>query len=132
MLPTYNHLVFARVKDLANFYKDNASLPETPKLRGLIDNSKLLFSLPSNRVALEVVEGERIYRISLMSPDVNRLVFGWLVYIPQNRQLEIYTPDDPNIPLIQFKSKKAVFKNYSTLLDRAGLDTIFSKLYNVL
>lgn len=132
MLPTYNHLSFARVPNLANFYKDNSSLPETSKIRALIDNSKLLFSLPSSRIALECAEGEQIYRIILMTTDVKRTVFGYMIYVPGNRQLDIYNPTDPDTPLIQFKARKVAWKGYGTLLDKAGFDTLFSKLSNVL
>ena len=132
MLPTYNNLPFARVQSLASFYKDSSSLPETPKLRSLIENAKLLFSLPSSRVILECAEGERVYRITLLTTDVKRQVFGFMIYVPSNRQLDIYDVSDPEIPFLQFRAKKAVFKNYSHLLDKAGLDTLFTKLSNVL
>ena len=132
MLPTYNHISFAKVQNLAGFYKDSSNLPETTKLRSLIENAKLLFSLPSSRVILGCAEGERIYKITLLTADVSKQVFGFMIYIPDNRQLDIYDVSDQYTPLIQFKSKKAVFKNYSNLLDKAGLDTLFIKLSNVL
>lgn len=132
MLPTYNHLPFAKVQNLASFYKDSSSLPEIPKLRALIENAKLLFSLPSSRIILECAEGERVYRITLLTTDVKKQIFGFIIYIPDNRQLDIYDVSDQSIPLLQFKSKKAVFRNYSHLLYKAGLDTLFLKLSNVL
>ena len=131
MLSTsYNYLNFARVKDMNDLFKSN--LPEIPKVKSLIDNSCLLFSLPSNKVLLNVAEGERVYRIDLLSLGVNKAIFGILFYVPLNRQLDIYTADDPTIPIIQFKNKKAVWKNFSTLLDRAGLERIFDKLSNII
>lgn len=120
---------FALVQDMTDLFKSN--LPEIPKVKSLVDNSKLLFSLPSDRVILKVSEGDRVYRIDLQMPDVNRITFGWIVYIPKNRQLDVYTAESPNVPIIQYKGKKVAFKNYSTILDRAGLDKIFEKLYNI-
>ena len=131
MLSTrYNYLNFATVQDLADLYKQG--LPEMPKVKSLVDNAKSLFTLPSSRVVLLVAEGERVYKINLLMPDVNKALFGWLVYVPENRQLDIYTIDNSTVPLIQFKGKKVAFKNYETVLDRAGLDKLFEKLYNIL
>lgn len=131
MLSTrYNYLNFALVQDKTDIYKQ--ALPEMPKVKSLVDNAKLLFSLPPDRVVLLVAEGERVYRINLLMPDVNRALFGWMVYVPENRQLDIYSIDNPTIPLIQYKGKKVAFKNYETILDKAGLDKLFEKLYNIL
>ncbi len=133
MLSTsYNYMNFARVQDIADLYKQGRGLPEIPKIKSLIDNSCLLFSLPSNRIILNVAEGERVYRIDLLSPGVNKAQFGMIFYIPTNRQLDIYSSDDPTIPLIQFKARKVMWKNYVTLLDRAGVEKIFEKLSNVI
>lgn len=131
MLSTrYNYLSFATVQDQADLYKQG--LPEMPKVKALVDNAKSLFTLPSNRVVLLVAEGERVYKINLLMPDVNRALFGWIVYVPENRQLDIYSVDNSAVPLIQFRGKKVAFKNYSTVLDRSGLDKLFEKLYNIL
>ena len=132
MLSTiYNYQCkFSLVTDMTEFYKEK--LEEIPRIRSFINQIKLTFSLPTDRVILEVAEGERIYRITLLTTDVKRQVFGFMIYVPSNRQLDIYDVSDQDIPLIQFRSKKAVFKNYSHLLDKAGLDTLFLKLSNVL
>lgn len=121
---------FALVQDTSDLFKSN--LPEIPKVKSLVDNCKLLFSLPPDRVILRVSEGDRVYRIDLQMPDVNRIVFGWIVYVPRNRQLDIYTAESPSVPIIQYKGKKVAFRSYSTILDRAGLDKIFEKLYNII
>lgn len=127
---SYNYMTFAKVTDLADLMKSN--LPEMTKVKGLIDNSKILFDLPTNRVLLEVSQGDRVYKITLLTPDVNKYPFGWLIYLPLQNRLDLYSSDSPSIPIIQWKSKKAVFKNYTTLLDRAGLDRIFDKLINII
>ena len=127
---SYNAYSFAIVQDQSDLFK--SGLPEIPKLRALVDNSKLLFSLPSNRVILEVAEGERVYRITLLNPGVNKIAIGYLVYLPEQRRLDIYTSDDQVTPIIQFKGKKVVFCNVPTLLERAGFSKLFEKLSNIL
>lgn len=121
---------FAKVSDLGDLFKSN--LPEMTKVKGLLDNSKILFDLPTNRVELQVSEGDRVYKIMLLTPDVNKYPFGWIIYLPLQKRLDVYSADSPSIPVIQWKGKKVAFKNYSLLLDRAGLDKIFDKLLNTI
>ena len=60
MLSTsYNYLNFARVKDMNDLFKSN--LPEITKVKYLIDTSCLLFSLQSNKVLINVADGESVY-----------------------------------------------------------------------
>lgn len=131
MLSTsYNYMNFAKVSDLGDLFKSN--LPEMTKVKGLLDNSKMLFDLPTSRVDLMVSEGDRVYKIMLLTPDVNKYPFGWIIYLPLQKRLDIYSADSPSMPIIQWKGKKVAFKNYSTILDRAGLDKIFDKLVNII
>ena len=124
---SYNALQYSKVVDLNNFYREK--LPEILKIKAMIENSKLLFGLSSNRVILEIAEGQRIYRITFLNTDVNKNPFGYLVYIPQQHRLDIYSIDS-GTPLIQWKNRKPVFKSYGLLLDKAGLDKIFNKILN--
>lgn len=131
MLSTsYNYYSFAVVQDQADLFKSN--LPEIPKLRSIIDNSKVLFSLPSNKVILEVAEGEQAYKITLLTPGVEKIPIGFMVYLPSQRRLDIYTTDNTTIPIIQFKGRKVAFSNVSMLLERAGFSKLFERLSNIL
>ena len=56
----YNYMNFSVVSDLSDFYK--SKLPEMTKIKALVDNIKLLFNLPADRVIVEVAEGERVYK----------------------------------------------------------------------
>ena len=132
MLPTYyNALAFAGVTDLGDFYK--TKLPEMDKVKALMNNAKLLFNLPQNKILLQVSQEERIYKYILLSPDVHEFVLGFFVYIPQERRLDLYDGSDGGVlPIIQWKGKKAVWKNYSTLLDMVSFPQLFSRLVNVI
>jgi hypothetical protein len=125
---SYNSLTYSKVVDFNDFYR--SKLPEILHVRAIIENSKLLFNLPSTRIILEVDEsGERVYKITLLDTSVSRQPFGVLVYLPLQHRLDLYTVSS-DMPLIQWKNKKPVFKSYDFLLDRAGLDRLFSKIIN--
>ena len=51
--------------------------------------------------------------------------------IPKDNRFDVFNADS-NIPVIQWKNKKPVFKNYSMLLDKMGLDKLFTKIVNPL
>ena len=121
---------WSQVANLGNLYKEN--LPEIPKLRSLIENIKLLFSLPQTNIKVEVAEGERAYRITLLDRSVQKIPLGYFVYLPLERRLDAYTTESPGIPLLQWKGRRVVYKNYSPFLDYCGLSQLFSKLSNVL
>lgn len=125
----YQYLKFSRVLDLNDFYK--SKLPEIIKIRSVIDNIKLLLAVSNNRLILEVAEGERIYKITVLTPDVKKIPYAYFAYIPKDNRFDVFNADS-NIPVIQWKNKKPVFKNYSMLLDKMGLDKLFTKIVNPL
>lgn len=120
---------FSVVSDLSDFYK--SKLPEMTKIKALVDNIKLLFNLPADRVIVEVAEGERVYKFTTLTTDVKKLPFGYFVYMPLLGRLDAYSIDNP-FPLIQWKQKKPVYKGYSVFLDKCGLDRVFDKIINVI
>ncbi len=127
---SYNGMSFASVSNLADFCK--TKLPEMPRVRAIFDNLKVLFAVPSDRVILEVVEGERIYKYTVLTPDIQKSTIGWFVFIPENKQLDVYVPDDPYTPLAQWKSKKLVFSNYPIMYTKIGFDRLFAKVVNLI
>ncbi len=128
---SYNYTSrFSLVEDLAAFWQER--LPEIPRIKTLMMNVQLLFNLPSNRVMLEVAEGQRIYKVTFMTPDVEKIPFGWVVYLPQIKQIDLYSVRDAGMPMVQWKNKKIVTKNFDYLFERAGIETIFNKLVNSL
>lgn len=131
MLPIwYNSLPFAEVEDLGDFFKTN--LPEMSKVRSLLEASKLMTDLPSKKVVLTVAQGERIYKLTFLSPGIHNIPLGWLVYIPQQRRLDFYISDNPTFPVIQWKGKKVEFKNYPLIYDRMGFDDMFIRVVNII
>lgn len=124
----YLKLNFSKVVNKGDFFKGN--LPEMIQVRSLYDSIKLLLNLSSDVVIINVSETDRIYSYTILSPTVNKFVLGKVVYLPLLKRLDIYNGDNLELPLIQFKNKKPVFKNYSILLDRAGMDKLFNKLLN--
>lgn len=129
MLSTYyNRLNFALVEDLPDLY--HSGLPESQKIKNVIENCKSLFKLSPDRVVLEVSEGDRVYKVSLLSPDINKVPFGWFVIVPLQKQLDLYSADSPWSPVAQWKNKKIAFKNYSMLFDRAEIEKTFDRIVN--
>lgn len=131
MLPTmYNMIPFGLVEDLGDFFKTN--LPEMNRVKGILEASKLMLNLPSKKIRLEVAQGERVYKYTFLSPGIHDIPLGWIVYVPQSRQLDVYLPDSPSIPIIQWKGKKVEFKNYPVLYDRLGFDSLFDRIINLI
>lgn len=125
----YLMLPFSEVVDINDFMK--SKLPEMNQVKGLYDNIKLLFNLPGSNIALFCSEGERIYKYMVLAQDLYKTPLGWFYYIPAQKRLDLYSPDSPSIPILQWKNKKPVFKNYLSIFDRVGLDKLFSKLVNI-
>ena len=131
MLPIYyQSFSFAQVTNLANLYKENQ--PEIPKLKLIVENIKLLFKLPGTCVQVDVAEGERIYRISLTLPGVHKISLGYFVYLPSERRLDAYSPDNPGLPLLQWKQKKVMYSGCGGFLDRIGVASLFGNIVNAL
>lgn len=130
MLPiNYNMYPFALVQDLGDFFKTN--LPEMTKVKGILEACKLMLNLPPKKISLEVAEGQRFYKYTFFSPGIHDIPLGWIVYVPQNRQLDVWLPDMP-APLAQWKGKKIEFKNYPILYDRLGFDSLFDRVINLI
>lgn len=125
----YKLLNYSQVSDYDSFYKE--SLPEVLKVKGAIEACKILYSMSNNRIVLSVAEGERVYKIDLLTSGTNKSIFGTLIYMPLDKRLDLYGYDT-NIPLIQWKNKKVVFNNLETLLELAKVDKVFSNIINVL
>ena len=123
----YKLLDFSRVTDYDSFYKEQ--LPEMLNVKGIVENCKVLFSMPQNRIILEVAEGERVYRITLLTSGSNKSVFGTLVYLPLDKRLDLYGYNT-EYPLIQWKNKKVSYTSYETLFDLAKIDKAFDKIVN--
>lgn len=127
---SYNSMIFSQVTDLADFF--NSNLPEMKTIKAIYNSIKLTFGTVEGRIIVQCSEGDRIYRMQILTNSVHRYPIGWIVYIPIQKRLDLYMADEPHLPLIQWKNKKPVFKNYSELLDKANFDKLFTNIINVL
>jgi len=125
MLPTYfyDDSRFSTVVDKPDFYK--SKFQEVKHIKSMIDKAKLLLTIPEDRILLEVAQGERIYKINFQSNDVNKSVFGYLIYIPEMKRIDIY---DQTGLLLQYQNKKVIFENCSYLLSRAKVSDLFKSI----
>lgn len=132
MLPTYYQYStrFAVVQDQTDFFRTSKQ-KEIFKVKALVEAVKLSLALPTDRVILEVGEGETIYRITALTPDSFKSQIGQFVYIPDQARLDIFSSESSG-PVIQWIRKKPVYKSYSMLFDMMGVHTVFAKLSNVL
>lgn len=124
----YNYYKFAEVKNVTGFFKELGH-NHMMKVKAMHDNIKLLFNL--NKLMLYIAEGAEIYQFIIPSQDFRNLEVGRAIYQPVDKRLDLWMAGD-RVPLIQFKGKKVVHKNYSPFLDMAGLDKLFGKLTNSL
>lgn len=121
---------FASVPSLTTLYKENQ--PEIPKLKAIIENLKLLFKIPQTCIIVEVAEGERIYKITLLEKGVHKYPIGFFVYLPMERRLDAYAAENPGMPLLQWKQKKLAYYGGTTFLRTAGVESLFSNIVNIL
>lgn len=124
---SYNDLPFALVDNLVDFYMTSEALPEVGKVRSISDAARLLFKLPPNKIKVYVSEGSRVYKIELYPPQgpAIKIPFGWFIYIPGEKRLDLYDVSTPDAPIIQWKNKKLAFSSYSPLMKFAQIDKVF-------
>ena len=123
----YNRLQFSLVDDINDFFR--ANLPEIIKVKAILDQTKQLFHLPPDCAELYVSQGDRVYKIVMLSADVDKIPFGNIVFVPFKKQLDIYSAED-GYPLAQWKDKKLVYSRFSLLFRKAEADKLFTKIVN--
>lgn len=130
MLPLqYNMLNFAIVTDISDFFR--AQTLASSKLRSVMENAKVLFKIPQNNVQLMAAEGEPIYKLILKKNTLDKFPFAVIVYMPAVGRLDLYnTSLSADVPYIQWKDRKLVFRNYDGLLDYVGIDKLFLSIVN--
>ena len=122
----YINLGYSQITDIQDFYK--TKLPEIPNIRGLIGGCSRLFKIPQKNISLAISRNEgkdKIYRLGL--EDSEKGIIGIVYYIPKEKRLDIYD-SDPRIPLMAWKNKRCVWKNYSELLAKLNLEKLFQPI----
>lgn len=128
---TYLKLSFSDIKDPVSFFK-SGNIGSVNSLRTLWNNIKIIWNLRNDEIKMALAEGgsnQEIYRFTLIS---KKSIFGFLVYIPGQKRIDLYTSENINIPLIQWKGRKIVYKTYPLLLDKMGIERLFEKLTIIL
>ena len=119
---------FADITDLNSFYRER--LLEVPKIRSFINTLRLMYSLPPSRIRLQVGQGSRVYKVIMM--DNKKSVFGWFILMPLENRVDLFDYSNPEIPVIQWKNKKAVTKNYDKVLINAGIEKVFDRIIGLI
>ena len=123
----YNLLKFALVTDTADFFREN--LKEIFRTRAIVDSIKMLFHIPSNAIKIYVAQGERVYKIEFYSTNLDKVPFGWFIYLPLEDRIDLYdTTVSTSMPYIQWKNKKPAFKNFAGLLDAVHVEKLFDSI----
>lgn len=126
---TYLSLKFADIKDPVNYYKTGGTMNEMNSLRTLYNNIKLTWGLGNNDLKLAVSETGEVYRFTMTS---RKVIFGFLIYIPKFKRIDIYTSENVNLPIVQYVGRKIVYKTYPLLFTKMGFEKLFEKLILVL
>ena len=124
----YLKLSFADISDLNSFYRER--LPEIPKIKSFINTLRLMYSLPPSRIQVQVGEGSRVYKIIMK--DNKKNIFGWFVLIPLETRVDLFDYSSPEVPIIQWKNKKAITKNYNQVLINAKIEKVFDRIIGLI
>lgn len=125
---SYQSLDYAIVKDFNSFYRE--PLPEVPKVKSLISTLRLMYSLPQNKIELYVGTTQRYYKIIMR--DDKKIPFGVVYYLPELKRLDLYTAENLDYPLLQWRNRKVEMKNYNRLFMKSNIESVFTKLINIL
>lgn len=122
---TYNYSLVINKND---FFRTSHS--EISKLRTLHNSCSTLFRVPQNAISIEMSMQEgtsKVYKLTISNRPVG--IFCILFYIPKETRLDIYDPfSSSGTPLIAWKGRRCVWKNYSELLKILNLERLFQSL----
>lgn len=130
-----NSYIFWPISEVKNKDKDTlfkSKLPEMIPLKSLVNQIRLLFKVPNTCIRLGVVEEKRIYRIQVYSNSgSSKSEIAYFFYLPLEKRLDLYEPGNA-VPIIQWKSRRCVFKGLSMLYQCIGLERLFTPVVNVM
>ena len=127
----YTKQPFALVKDPGKFFQQERGSSTILKVKAMYEAIKVVFNVVAPKLEIMESEEDEVYKYTVISPDYLKQELGSLVYIPKTRRLDVWVGGDI-IPLLQFKVRNPVFRNYSAFLDRAGVAKIFDRMVNIL
>lgn len=100
-------------------------------IRNLCSVCRLIFVVPDTGIKLSVIGEAGIYRIDIYDGNIRKSTICRIYYTPSNRRLDIYDNNE-EIPLVAWKSKKCIWKNYSPLLQKVNLENLFLPLVSLI
>ena len=119
----YNYSLITNKND---FFR--TSHPEISKLRTLHNSCATLFKVPQNAISIEMSMQEglpKVYKLVVTNRTIGEICV--LFYIPKELRLDLYEPSMA-APLIAWKNRRCVWKNYSELLKILNLERLFQTL----
>ena len=123
----YNFMFISNKQD---FFR--TSNPEISKLRTVQSTCSNLFKVPQNNISIEVSDndaGNKVYKLIIDSRQLGLICV--LYYIPGQGRIDIYD-QDPTMPIVAWKNRRCVWKNYSKLLTVLNFDKLFQPLIAVI
>lgn len=126
---TYLNLEFSDIKNPLDFFQTGGSVSEMGLLKTLYNNIKLTWKIENNDIKMSLSTVNKVYRFTLLN---KRNIFGFLIYIPDQKRIDLYTSENLQIPLIQWKKRKIVYKTYPLLLEKLGIEKLLEKIPLVL
>lgn len=129
-----NSYIFSPVSEVKHKDRDTlfkTRLPEMTSLRSIINQIRLLFKVPGTCLKLGVIDEKRIYRIGVYTNDTSKSEIAFFFYIPLEKRLDLYEPGNA-IPILQWKSKRCVFKGFSPMYQKIELEKLFTPIVNVM
>lgn len=126
----YNYLTYAGVSRFADLISGISPKEEGVKVNSLYTTVKSMFGV--SNIILNVAQERNVYKFNIMDQATKKYLIGYIVYIPDERRIDIWDSSNPGMPLIQFQGKKIVHQGYSELMQCIKLDTLFVRLLNIL
>ena len=127
----YTKQKFALVKDPNKFFQQERGSSVILKVKAMYEAVRTVFNITAPRFEIMESDEDEVYKFTVVGSDYPKQDLGSLVFIPKARRLDVWVAGDI-IPLLQFKVRTPVFRNYSAFLDRAGVAKIFDRMVNIL
>ena len=129
---SFEYLIYGYllVSDKQDFFR--STNPEISKLRTILSSCSNLFKVPQSNISIEVSNnevGNRVYKLNVNNRRDGLICT--LYYIPGQGRIDIFD-QDLSSPLIAWKNRRCVWKNYSKLLMVLNFDKLFQPLIAVL
>lgn len=121
------------VLDKDDFFK--SGIPEAPVLRKLDTIIKQILVVNDKQITLNILGENSGYRFDVLgSGSLKQDFTAQIYYVPKGKILDIYdhTTVGTGTPLVGFRNKKCMIRNFSVLLQTLHLEKLFNPLVSIL